>query len=231
MVVATPAEARPLARCSVSPGQPVVLDAGVTLLSGGIGVERAQGAARALLRSGVEALVSWGTAAGLHASVAPGALLLPERVVGFGGMDFVVDRRWHRELADALQGRFAFRPEPLAHAGGVLHGPDDKRALLTRTSAMGADMESAAVAAVAREAGVSFLVVRAVSDGAHDSVPRAISSAIGIDGGLRPGHFLAAWSREPGETRAILGLARGWWAARRTLLGVAEAAGPRLGMD
>ncbi len=231
VVAPLPVEARAFTRRFLPRNELAPVDGGVTVVSGGTGADWARWAAFELVRSGARGLVSWGTAAGLDASVEAGALLLPERVVSAELAEFSVDGAWRRELGRVLYGRFAYRGGPLADAGGVLHRPEDKIALFARTRAAGADMESAGVAEVAQDAGVAFMAVRAVSDGVHDPVPRAALSAIGADGALQAGRFIAAWLRRPAETRALVGLAKGFRAAWRTLNGVAAAAGPRLGWD
>ena len=53
----------------------------------------------------------------------------------------------------------------------VLTNTGEKRQLHVDTGAIGVDMESAAIGEVAQEHGVPFLIVRAISDGAHDDLP------------------------------------------------------------
>src|SRR5581483_11281300 len=72
----------------------------------------------------------------------------------------------------------------------------EKRALAARTGAIAVDMESAALGAAARQAGVPFLIVRTASDLAEEDLPldfnlflTPVSWLRGLAQGMRP----AAW--------------------------------------
>ena len=67
-------------------------------------------------------------------------------------------------------------PEPLrtgrfVTVNGVLTHSVDKHKLKASTGAVGVDMESAAIGEVAQGHGLSFLVVRAISDGVNEDLP------------------------------------------------------------
>ena len=120
----------------------------------GVGAERAYRAGRRLLEAGATALVSWGTAGALVPELGPGALLLPRKVIGCDGTDFPVDSDWHQRVSERLPRELAVHMAPLADAAEPLLSAIDKSRLAQRSGADAADMESAALAALAREAGV-----------------------------------------------------------------------------
>lgn len=151
----------------------------------GIGPERATEAAQRLVGEGVACLVSWGTCAGLVEGLKSGTLMLPQAVVSSDGSHFETLRleRFSR-LSSA-------RREPLAEAKHVLETTQAKRTLAERTGAVAADMESGAVARVAREAGLPFLVVRAVIDPVEQALPKAVLRLTDAFGRVQ-------WQRLPG---------------------------------
>jgi adenosylhomocysteine nucleosidase len=84
----------------------------------------------------------------------------------------------------------------------------DKDAIFEITEAVAIDMESGAVAAVADDAGLPFLAVRAVADRARDTLPSLVESAVQPDGRPAVGRAIAHLVRHPSEIPATLRLAR-----------------------
>ena len=149
----------------------------------GMGAERACRAAKRAIDGGAHALVSWGCAAALDSRLAPGTLLVPQTLQGHDGTRYSADVQWHRAFVAALKGRSA-HTGALAHAAGILTSASDKRALAARSGAAAADMESAGIAKAAHEAGIPFLCVRVVADGADLTVPRELAQTVNADGSL-----------------------------------------------
>jgi hypothetical protein len=83
-------------------------------------------------------------------------------------------------------------------------------------------MESAAILATARAAGLLALVVRAVSDGADQTVPPALSGLLSDEGTLRVGRALALIAR-PAVLPHALALRRSSARALRAVAGVLAA--------
>ena len=175
----------------------------------GIGSPRAGLAARRLVDAGARALLSWGVAGGLSDALAPGDLLLPERIDAEGDA-WLVDAEWRAQLARQLPaatgGRLWCSRSP------VLSLPD-KQALAARGMSA-VDMESAAVAAVASMACLPFVAVKAICDPAGRAVPGPALELLDADGRLRllrlPGALCggpALW-RELNRLRADFVLAR-----------------------
>ena len=187
----------------------------------GTGGERAYEAGKRLVRGGATALVSWGTAAALVATLRPGALVLPVKVIARDGDVLHVDAEWHRRVRARVARRV--HTGAIAETDAPLLRADAKRALATRTGADAADMESAALASVAREAGIPLLVVRAIVDGSAVDVPSRFATAVRCDGTMRVAATLASLAASPRQWPAALRLARGFGAALTSLRRVALA--------
>jgi adenosylhomocysteine nucleosidase len=188
----------------------------------GLGAARAHAAGERLLDQGADALLSWGVAAALDRGLAPGNLLAPKTVISVDLREYPVSLGWHQALCEHLAGKFVIHTDPLAESPEVLSTPAQKRALLLHTGAIAADMESAALAALAREANVPFVTIRAVSDTAKVRVPPWIGVAIDSAGRLSMANIVKQLALRPLEWATVSRLAFGFRAARATLTGVAE---------
>jgi len=228
IVAALPGEARPLAGCRIDAGGAWRSDAGVHLQLAGIGPRRAAAAADKLIAGGVTALASWGSAGALAPHLTAGALLLPRTVVATDGEVLAVDAAWHRRLVDCLAGHLPVATGPLAEALSVAASPADKASLRRRTAALAADMESAALARCARQAGVPFVVVRAVVDAASTVVPAAALTAVDDLGRLRPVRLASGLLRDPSAWPALGDLRRSFHACQATLAKVVALTGATL---
>lgn len=193
----------------------------------GIGHERARLAANALLTAGADALVSWGSAAGLDPALSSGTLLLPEAVKMPGGIHYRVDRGWRENVRKRLNGGLAFAEGAIAFTPSILRCLEEKASLFRSMRALAADMESGAVAEVARQKNKPFLVVRAVSDPAGMVMPKLILRETDGWGHIRLAGLMRAVFRNPVELISLLRLGTGYFAALRTL----RRAGRHLGVD
>ena len=225
IICALPAEARAAGARQGSAGEPIPVTEGVLVLRAGVGHARAAAAAATLVQAGARALLSWGTAAGLDADLKCGDLLLPEAVLSRDGGRLPVDAEWHRRMAEMVQSIGGNCAGGVAQAEQVLSG-DDKRALATRSGALIADMESAAIAETCRDAGIRLLVVRAVSDRADMRIPDCALAAVNARGDLQIARCLGRLVLAPGDLPALVRLAKGYRAACAALARLAQLAGP-----
>jgi len=165
---------------------------GVLCLAGP-GEEAAAGAARELLRShGPAALFSVGFAGALTEAVAPGDVVVGAGLWRYrpeaGAPAALAGHSWALE-ASALVTRLRQAGLP-AHAGSLVTAP-----VIVRKAQEGLalhhlpcpvlDQESAAVAEAARDAGVPFLGLRTVTDGAGEEIPRFLAEL--LEAGVEPG--------------------------------------------
>ena len=68
-------------------------------------------------------------------------------------------------------GRKSLRSGRFVSVNRVLNRSVDKQTMRTSTGAVGVDMESGVIGEVAQKHGVPFLIVRSISDGAHEDLP------------------------------------------------------------
>jgi nucleoside phosphorylase len=194
----------------------------LALVHTGVGAERARAGAQALVDAGAAALVSFGFAAGLVSGLAAGTLLLPLRVAGHAGVAHATDDGLRATLAARLSA-FVIADGMLAETRVPLWDVADKRALRASSGGTAADMESVAIAEVARRAHLPFAAVRAILDGVDTFIPRCARSALDAGGGVQPGALALGLARRPWEIGALVRLAFEFAQARRALAAAAAA--------
>jgi adenosylhomocysteine nucleosidase len=177
--------------------------------AGGGTPEGAAAEANSLIDEGAETLISFGLAGGLDPALAPGAVIIPLAVLD-GGL------------------RYECAPDLTAWLGGpntdaVLGGDAiavtaiEKSTLFTRNAAAAIDLESGAVARVARARGVPFAVLRAICDPACRDLPPAALAALNARGRIGLFRILASLLRHPAQLTSLIGLARDAASARNAL--------------
>lgn len=231
ILTALPAEARTLLGRWPLRGPPIdtVLPCGPhRLIVCGMGIERAGAGAQALLRAGARSLVSWGCAGAIDPALRPGALVLPAEVIGESGT-YTTDPGWRGRIAAAVGGRESVDAGPLLCGRTVLLDRRARQDARGRSGASAVDMESAAVGASAREAGVPFLVVRAIADPATHDLPAFLPAVTDAYGRPRLGRLARELLSEPSALAPLLTLQRAFGRALATLRTVAAAAQRELG--
>ena len=181
------AEARTLTDRKIDPGEIVTLNARTRLLLSGMGAERARKAAELLIDSGSTGLLSWGVAAALAETLKPGSLILPREVLSATGERFPAYHSWHAELSSRFSRIMDVHKGILVESLDILTDAHQKRGLLLTHGAIAADMESAAIAAVAKQAKVDYMAIRAISDTVSMCIPRSVAANVDPAGriGLR----------------------------------------------
>ncbi|HWK34914.1 phosphorylase [Sphingomonas sp.] len=92
----------------------------------------------------------------------------------------------------------------VAGSDAIVATAEAKRVLAARTGAIAVDMESHITARVARERGLPFGVVRAISDAADEDLPPAALVGMRPDGGVALGAVLLSLARQPNQLPALL---------------------------
>jgi adenosylhomocysteine nucleosidase len=197
----------------------------------GVGAAGARRAALRLVDLGVDALASWGMAAGLDPGLAAGAVVIPDRVIGSQAHEYAPDSLWRRRLLDRLGEAVAIVVAPLADAPGVLEAGDAKIAIFERTGAAAADMESAAVAQVAAEHELPLLVIRVVLDAAAVTLPGSLGRVINDTGRVRVPQLMIRAALDPRGWPRWPGLVRSFLAARHSMRIVWSLAAPDLALS
>ncbi len=232
VIAALPLEARCLVGRKLAPGERVELhhSAGWIQLCG-IGREKALNAAQSLLDAGATALLSWGIAGGLDPALSAGTLVLPQQVIGADHSVFPVDGEWRSRLRDRVAKHVAMSSGTLLESLSVFTHPSQKQALAKCEGAAAVDMESAAVAQAAQQAGAPFMAIRVIADQAITAIPSSALSAVDAYGRLQVFPLVASLLAHPGELPALITLGRAFRAAQKTLSIVAKLAGPGLGIE
>jgi hopanoid-associated phosphorylase len=197
---------------------------------GGSSTERARLLARQLVAEGATALLSFGVGGSLANIVLPGQVVVAEAVALPDGRRIACEPAWRLALADRLTGL------PVKLHGGLMVGSDvpvcdapAKHALRRQTGGMAVDMESHAVAEVAADAGVPFLVLRAVSDAVDQTVPAFAMGGVDEQGRTRIAPVLLGLLRQPRALPDLLTLGRHFSLALDSLRHAARLASPDLG--
>jgi adenosylhomocysteine nucleosidase len=173
-------------------------------------------AARRLVNDGARALVSFGLAGGLDPALAPGAIIVPSAVIDD-------DHRYPTDpkLSNLLGGA---TPHLLLGANTIVAAVVEKARLYSETGAAATDLESAAVARVAKTNSIPFSVLRAICDPADRTLPPAALAALDRHGAIAIGRVLASIAAHPTQIPALLALASDAMTARRALLARVSAA-------
>jgi adenosylhomocysteine nucleosidase len=116
----------------------------------------------------------------------------------------------------------------MAESTTVVCTPAEKAVLFRETGAIGVDMESAAVATVAKEAGVPFIVVRAVADTVYTPIPKNTLNAVDEFGRLSFLKLVQGLVQHPTEVFALVRVGQNYRAAQKTLAAVARLTGNNL---
>ncbi len=197
----------------------------------GVGAAGARIAALRLADRGADALASWGMAAGLDPHLAPGVVVIPDRVIGSRAHAYTPDIHWRRRLFDRLGDAVTVCGDPLADSPAILDSPDAKAAIFNRTGAAAADMESAAVAEVAAEHELPLLVIRVVLDPAAVTLPGSLGQVIDDGGRVQLLQLLIRTILNPGDWPRWPGLVRYFFVAGHAMKTVWSLAAPDLALS
>ncbi len=170
--------------------------------------EVAAGHARRLIQGGATSLMSFGIAGGLRDDLAPGTLVVADRVVTANG-----EYRANPAVAKALRAMVGC----IYGGEAIVARSDAKAALAARTGALAVDLESGPVALVAAEAGVPLIVIRAIADPAGRGLPPAALLPLDLRGRPRLGAVFGSILRHPGQIAGLIATARDTGAALQAL--------------
>ena len=220
VVAALAAEARALGPAEPQGGGLAMLADGNLVAVSGMGPQAARSAAERLIDAGATALVSWGLAGGLDPDLEAGAVCVPREVIAPDGSRLCTARSWRESLSSSIPSGHRVGNDALLTAERPLESPADKSAARRATGACAVDMESSAVAQVAKAHGVPFIAVRVIVDTASDGIPQAVAGASRA-GKLRTGRLILGLMGSPLQIASLVRLARRYRVALRSLQAVA----------
>jgi len=137
----------------------------------GVGAENAQRAANELIQKGVSRLLSFGFAGALNPEFNAGTIVIPDTVITRDNNSFNLSSEWRDAITSRLRESIRFKTGVLLETRTIAMNPKEKRRLLNSFGADYIDMESGSLAAVALQAEIPYLVLRAISDEANDTLP------------------------------------------------------------
>jgi len=190
----------------------------------GVGPENAGAASRWLIGEGVGALGVSGISGGLAPELGPGDLILADAVIQAEGDRFRQVWKEGAGFAAAAYGALTDLSVPV-HRGPIIsvHRPvlstSHKASLFTESKALAVDMESAAVASIARTAGRPFFALRAVCDPAGRPISEDLFRCIDQKGDLRLFRLLRMVLRHPAMISELLRMKRDFGTALANLRG------------
>lgn len=188
----------------------------------GMGDEKAEVATRKLIEHGAIALISWGTAGSLSPSATPGDLLLPETVIT-PDTTYRPDQSWRERLEKHLiDHQQPLNSAAILSGSGMVDHQEEKAELFQQTHCVAVDMESAAIARVASEFGIPFIVVRAVVDAHDQAIPDLATNAINAFGEVRAVQLSKGLISQPASLRDLIKLGQHFELASKTLKNVIQ---------
>lgn len=187
----------------------------------GVGHTRATAGSRLLAQQyPLQALVSFGFAGGLLAGLAPGTLIIGDRVVSedHGHPLYEANRGLVDQMVRVAQAvRLPVRQGSVVTAERLVPDYPSKAALARKCGASAVDMETGGIAEVAHEAGLAWVAVRAIVDGVDEALPVECLGFLRTDGQVAVGRLVRGIWRSPRMIGDILWLAQRTATARRRL--------------
>lgn len=228
IITALPAEANCLTQYAFQTQMISAISDNTLVLISGIGAQNAAFAAQKLINEGVTTLVSWGTAGSLSENLQPGDIVLPESVQLSHDQIYRVDQNWRQQLIKQIT------PEINPHGGSLLHSnevittAEQKSQLHDDTEAVAVDMESGAVAQIADQRGLPFLIIRSIVDSSTESIPTTAINSIDEFGQTKPIALMTNLIKKPGDIPKLIRLGKHFRLARKSLQQVSVLTGTTL---
>ena len=225
IVVALPEELTTLTPKKIDKGDCHFVAEKLMVAYSGAGSKNARSAAKLLVTKGATRLISWGCAAALSGTLKPGDLVLADELIDVeGGRDAkcCVSSDWHSYAKERLEKFLAVHCGRLAESTRIVSTRTEKKQLYVLTGAVALDMESVAIAKVARQYKIPFLVIRAIVDPVDMSLPQAISYSLNDQGEVVLGKLLFFLFLHPTELPGLIKLGMYFNAAKKTLKLVAK---------
>lgn len=222
IVVALPEELSTLTSKKIGKGCCVFISDKIVLAYSGAGADNARAASELLIAKGATQLISWGCAAALSESLMPGDLVLADTLIDAEANQIRIHNDWFELAKNLLSTRLKIHTGSLAESLGIVAAAADKKHLHTQTGAIAVDMESIAVAKVARQNNVPFIAIRTIADPAGMDLPKAINHSLNDQGDIVLAKLLLFLALHPAELPGLIKLGLHFNAAKNTLKSVAK---------
>jgi adenosylhomocysteine nucleosidase len=197
----------------------------VALAATGDGARNARAGIAALLAAADgRVLVVLGVSGALSPALATADLVVASRVTDEDGHVHEADATQVAATARATGGR----PAAILSARKIVDTAEEKRRL---AAGLGdglavVDLESASYVAAAEAAGIPWIVLRAVSDTADETLPPLLNRSLDVGGAVSRGRVLRGLISDPGALPTLLALRKRVGRCAEVLARAAEAALP-----
>jgi len=222
IVVALPEELSTLTSKKIDKGCCVFITDAIVLAYSGAGADNARTASELLIAQGSTRLISWGCAAALSGTLKSGDLVLADTLIDSEGAQISIRPDWHGYTKNLLSPALKVHTGSLAESKSIVATGQDKQHLHIKTSAVALDMETIAIAKVARQHKLPFLAIRAIADPVNMDLPKAINQALNDEGDIVIGKLLLFIALHPSELPGLIKLGLHFNAAKKTLKLVAK---------
>jgi adenosylhomocysteine nucleosidase len=222
LVVALPEELTTLTSKKIEKGDCLFITEQLLVAYSGAGPTNATVAAELLVAKGATRLISWGCAAALGASLKPGDLILADKLIDAENKEMDINADWHSYANHLLAKFLVVTRGCLAESVSIVSTSTDKKHLHSLTGAVALDMESIAVAKVAKQYILPFLAFRVIVDPVEMSLPLAINYSLNDRGEIVLKKLLAFLFLHPAELPDLIKLGLNFNAAKKTLKSVAK---------
>ncbi len=217
IIAALPEEISTLTSTKPKKGCCHVIAEHILIIQSGAGPKNAKQAAEELLDQGAERLISWGCAAALAPDLRPGDLTLPELLISDDLESIDIRSPWLAEMQVLLNPLNPVAHISLASSKTLVATSKDKQELHRKTGAAALDMESVAIAKVAKARRIDFLAIRSIADPADMSLPKAVAHGLDPDGEVNIAKLLNYLIKHPLELPSLIQLGRHFHASQKTL--------------
>ena len=222
LVVALPEELTTLTSKKIEKGNCLFIADQLLVAYSGAGSTNAKAAAELLVAKGATRLISWGCAAALGASLKPGDLILADKLIDAENNKLDINADWHSYSRSILSKFVDVTCGCLAESVSIVSTSTDKKHLHSLTGAVALDMESIAIAKVARQYTLPFLAIRVIVDPVEMSLPLAINHSLNDKGEMVLKKLLVFLFLHPAELPGLIKLGFNFNAAKKTLKSVSK---------
>ena len=221
IVVALPEELTTLTSKKIDKGRCFFITDKLLVVYSGSGHVNAKSASELLVAKGANRLISWGCAAALSESLKPGDLILADELIDAGNVVMAASADWLAYAKNSLAKFVVIQSGRLAESTSIVSSSKEKKQLHAITGAIALDMESVAVARVAKQHTLPFLIIRVIADPVNMNLPRAINYSLNDQGEMVLRKLLLFLFLHPAELPGLIKLGLHFNAAKKTLKSIA----------
>jgi adenosylhomocysteine nucleosidase len=185
------------------------------------GLKYAEKATEQLLSEGHGFFISWGVSGGLNPSLQPGRLLISQQVATTSDQTLEFTSDLEKRISDELNplnpilGRITSTEKPTI-------SPVEKSKLHSGRRADAVDMESIAIAKIAKKNSCGFLSIRSIVDSANFEIPSSALAGMNSQGNQVMLKVLKQLAHRPKELKSLIELSFHFRKALKTLSSSAD---------